>query len=166
MKREREDAKLSVGFGVLVAVMLFFALLPCVAPAGSYEETPADDTRGDWEEMLSSERGGSERHIQSNGAREEPSTSMGTPIKRSSSNTSVGIYAVEEVSPLSVGVVSEDPIEVHALSAAQTLRTSNDDAPLEQWSDEVVSRSGGQGGSEVPGQTNIMSNEAAASSSE
>jgi hypothetical protein len=40
-------------------------------------------------------------------------------IKRTDPNMSVGIYATSEVTPLMLGVLAQDPVEVHALSVAQ-----------------------------------------------
>lgn len=40
-------------------------------------------------------------------------------IKRTDRNVSLGIYATSEVTPLMLGVLAEDPVEVHAASAAQ-----------------------------------------------
>ncbi|MFH1830382.1 MAG: Tad domain-containing protein [Pseudomonadota bacterium] len=40
-------------------------------------------------------------------------------IKRTDPNVSLGIYATSEVTPLMLGVLAEDPVEVHAASAAE-----------------------------------------------
>ncbi len=56
-------------------------------------------------------------------------------IKRTDPNTSVGIYATSEVTPLMLGVLAQDPVEVHAASAAQAFGGSLEEFATKETDD-------------------------------
>ena len=53
-------------------------------------------------------------------------------VKERSPNTTIGVFATAEVSPLMLGALRDDPIEVHAASAAQAFGGSIEEFALKE----------------------------------